>query len=48
MSAQVCRKCDGKGAVRIVLPSRKPVPCFWFNDGAQTCDACDGTGESNA
>ena len=30
-----------------VYPSRRDLPCFWFNDGARTCPKCDGTGEAD-
>lgn len=43
----VCEKCAGKGAVRPAPRGRRMVPCFWFNQGAETCPACDGTGETD-
>ncbi|KIX19154.1 hypothetical protein SY26_03360 [Paracoccus sp. 228] len=47
-SMNVCKKCQGKGAVKAVpYPSRRDLPCFWFAEGARTCPSCDGTGETD-
>lgn len=44
----VCKKCQGKGAVKSApYPSRRDLPCFWFDEGARTCAKCDGTGEAD-
>ena len=43
----ICKKCDGKGAVKSVPPSKKDRPCFWFASGARVCPQCDGTGEDS-
>lgn len=42
----ICKTCQGKGARRYAYPSNKPIPAYWFEAGAKTCEDCDGTGET--
>ena len=43
----ICKKCDGKGAVKSVSPSKKDRPCFRFASDARTCPQCYWTGEDS-